>query len=159
MNYVLWKYPIHFLAYGFGTGLAPFAPGTFGSLVGIALFWFLAPVGAASYAGVVGVMFLSGIFICGQTAQDIGAVDPGIIVFDEITGFLVAMYLMPRDWRWIAAGFVIYRFFDIWKPYPISIVEEMFGLGTSIMADDIIAGLYTLLILQTSRLILKRITV
>ncbi len=157
MKYALWKYPVHFLAYGFGTGLAPFAPGTFGSFVGVALFWFMAPLGAVSYAGIVIVLFVAGIFICGQTARDTSAVDPGFIVYDEIVGFMVAMYLMPREWRWIAAGFIIYRIFDIWKPFPIHIVEEKLPLGTAIMADDVIAGIYTLLVLQITRLALEKI--
>ena len=156
MKYVFWKYTVHFLAYGLGTGLMPFAPGTFGSLVGVALFWFLAPLAAPVYAVIVFVMALAGILICGQTARDIGAADPGMIVYDEITGFLVALYLLPARWQWILAGFIIYRTFDIWKPWPIHAVEENLGLGTGIMADDIIAGLYTLAILHAVRLILQR---
>lgn len=156
MQYAFWKYPVHFLAYGFGTGLMPFAPGTFGSLVGVALFWLMASLGAGTYAGIVVVLFIAGIFICGQTARDTAAVDPGFIVYDEIVGFLVAMYLMPREWRWIAAGFVIYRILDIWKPFPIHLVEEKLELGTAIMADDVIAGIYTLLILQLARMIVER---
>ena len=157
MKYALWKYPIHVLAYGFGTGLMPLAPGTFGSLVGIALFWFMAPLGAGAYAGTVAVLFVAGIYICGQTARDVGAIDPGFIVYDEIVGFLVAMYLMPREWRWIAAGFVVYRIFDIWKPLPIEAAAENLGLGTAIIADDIIAGIYTLVILQITRFVLAKV--
>jgi phosphatidylglycerophosphatase A len=156
MTYAIWKYPAHFLAYGFGTGLIPFAPGTFGSLIGVTLFWFMAPVGAASYGGLVVVMFVAGIFICGQTARDVGAIDPGFIVYDEIVGFLVAMYLLPRDLRWIAAGFVVYRIFDIWKPFPIHYVESHLGLGSGIMADDVIAGIYTLTVLHLARLLIER---
>ncbi|MEN8199450.1 MAG: phosphatidylglycerophosphatase A [Thermodesulfobacteriota bacterium] len=156
MKYALWKYPVHFLAYGLGTGLMPFAPGTFGSLVGVVLFWFMAPLAASVYVGVFLVMVPAGIFICGQTARDIGSVDPGMIVYDEITGFLVAMYLLPPRWQWILAGFTIYRVFDIWKPWPIHILEESFGLGTSIMADDLIAGLYTLTILHAAQVIKNR---
>ena len=100
---------------------------------------------------------ITGIFICGQTARDTAAVDPGFIVYDEIVGFLVAMYMMPREWRWIVAGFIIYRIFDIWKPFPINIVEEKLPLGTAIMADDVIAGIYTLLVLQITRLALEKI--
>jgi len=102
------------------------------------------------------VLFVVGIFICGQTARDVGAIDPGFIVYDEIVGFLVAMYMMPADWRWIIAGFAIYRGFDIWKPFPIHAAEEQLGLGSGIMTDDVIAGLYTLAILQLARLIVDR---
>jgi phosphatidylglycerophosphatase A len=100
-------------------------------------------------------MAFLGIFICGQTARDLGAIDPGMIVFDEIVGFLVAMYLLPAKWRWIVPGFIIYRAFDIWKPWPIHAVEENLGLGLGIMADDIVAGLYTLAILHAARYLLK----
>lgn len=156
MKHALWKYPIHFLACGFGAGLAPFAPGTVGSLVGLVLFWFLAPLGPGTYAGIVAVLFVAGIYICGQTARDTGTIDPGFIVYDEIVGFLVAMYLMPKAWRWLGAGFVAFRIFDVWKPFPIHTVEEKLGLGTAIMADDIVAGIYTLVILQVARVIFEK---
>ena len=156
MKYALWKYPVHLLAYGFGTGLIPFAPGTFGSLVGVALFLFVAPLGPLPYAGLVVALFLAGIFICGQTARDIGAIDPGAIVFDEIVGFLVAMFMVPADWRWVVAGFVLFRLFDIFKPYPINLVEKKLGLGAGIMTDDLIAGIYSLVILQLAHLVTQR---
>lgn len=157
MSFAIWKYPVHFMAYGFGTGLMPFAPGTFGSLLGVLLFWFMAPMGAIPYAAVVLVLFLAGIFICGQTARDVGATDPGFIVYDEVVGFLVAMYLLPADFRWIAAGFVIYRIFDIWKPFPIHYVESHLGLGSGIMTDDVIAGLYTLAVLHLARVLIEKL--
>ncbi len=156
MNYAVWKYPVHWLAYGFGTGLSPFAPGTFGSLVGVALFWFMASMPAIPYAIVVAVMFVAGIFICGQTAHDVGAVDPGFIVYDELVGFLVAMYLLPTEWRWVVGGFVVYRVFDIWKPFPIHWVEDKLGLGSGIMTDDVISGIYTFIVLHVVRLLIKR---
>jgi len=148
MSLALWKYPIHYLAYGFGAGLIPVLPGTFGSLVGVILFWFIVPLGRIFYAGIVVALGVLGIFICGVTAMDLEKIDPGVIVWDEIVGFLVAMYLLPRDWRWITAGFVLYRAFDVWKPFPISAVEHSIGVGYGVMADDIIAGIYTLAILQ-----------
>ena len=157
MKLALWKYPVHLLAYGFGTGLSPVAPGTFGSLVGVLLVWLLAPLAPLVYAGVTAVLFIAGIFICGQTARDIGAMDPGAIVFDEIVGFLVAMYMTPVTGPWLLAGFIVYRVFDIWKPWPIHLVEEKLGLGTAIMADDVIAGIYTLAVLQLARLLLDRL--
>lgn len=157
MRFALWKYPIHLLAYGFGTGLMPILPGTFGSLVGIPLFWFIAPLMPLPYVGIVAVLGIAGIFICGQTARDVGATDPGFIVWDEIVGFQVAMFLMPQDWRWIAAGFVIFRVFDIWKPYPIHAIEKNLGRGSGIMADDIVAGIYTVLILHLLRVGFERL--
>jgi phosphatidylglycerophosphatase A len=156
MQYALWKYPIHWLAYGFGLGRIIVAPGTFGSLLGIPLFWLMSGLSPLLYAGIVVVLFVPGIFICGQTAHDVGAIDPGFVVYDEIVGFLVAMFMMPFDWRWIAAGFVIYRGFDIIKPFPIGWIEDKLGLGSGIMVDDVIAGLYTLAILQFTRMLVER---
>ncbi|WP_281167220.1 phosphatidylglycerophosphatase A family protein [Colwellia piezophila] len=144
------------MAYGFGTGLMPFAPGTFGTLVGVVLFWFMASMAAIPYAIVVAIMFFVGIFICGQTARDVGAIDPGFIVYDEVVGFLVAMFMLPAEGRWIVSGFVVFRIFDIWKPFPIHWVEDKLGLGSGIMTDDVIAGLYTLIILHTARLLIER---
>ncbi len=152
MAFALWKYPVHWLAYGLGAGLVPFMPGTFGSLVGIGIYWFLSRSSRAIYAGVVTVLALAGVFICAQTARDLGATDPGVIVWDEIVGMLVAVYLLPRDWRWISTGFVLFRLFDVWKPYPIAAAEDAFGIGMSIMADDIVAAIYALAILQLVRL-------
>jgi phosphatidylglycerophosphatase A len=129
MKFAIWKYPVHVLAYGFGLGFIPFASGTFGSLLGVALFWFLAPLGAAIYAGLVVLLALAGIFICGETAQDMGVTDPGVIVYDEVVGFLVAMFMHRTNWRWIVAGFILFRVFDLWKPFPIRLAEDELGLG------------------------------
>ena len=85
-------------------------------------------------------------------------IENGFIVYDEIVGFLVAMYMRQVEWRWIVAGFIVFRVFDIWKPYPISSAEDELGLGLAIMADDILAGLYTLAILYLARLALQRFT-
>ena len=147
MKFALWKYPVHTLAHGFGTGLSPIAPGTVGTLVGVVLFWLMAPLAPALYAALVVVMFFAGIFICGQTAQDIGAKDPGMIVFDEIVGFLVAMFMLPREWPWIVAGFLAFRLFDIWKPWPIRDLDHRIPGGLGIMLDDLVAALYAAILL------------
>ena len=156
MNFTLWDKAVHFLAYGFGTGLAPQAPGTIGSLVAIPIFLVMASLGPLIYAGIVVALFFVGIFVCGQTASNLGAEDPGSIVYDEIIGFLVAMYQMPVDWRWIILGFAVYRFFGIWKPFPIHYVEQKLGLGLSIMTDDVIAGIYTLALLHLLKIATDR---
>lgn len=149
--YALWKYPVHFLAYGFGAGLVPSLSGTFGALLGAVVFLLISRLKAAAYVIVTGILFLAGIFICGQTARDLGAVDPGVIVFDEIVGFLVAMYLVPRKFEWVVSGLVIFGVLDAWKPWPIYLFEEIPEIGTAIMADDLVAGLFTLVILNTAR--------
>ncbi len=156
MRFSWWKYPVHWLAYGFGLGKIPGASGTFGTLLAIPLFVLMSRLEPSTYVAIVAIMFVAGIFICGQTARDFDETDPGYIAFDEIVGFLVAMFTIPVDWRWILAGFVIYRAFDIAKPFPIGWIEHKLGRGTSIMADDVIAGLYTLLILKVAQLLIER---
>lgn len=157
MDYALWKYPVHWLAYGLGTGLSPWAPGTVGTLLAIPLARLMTGLSARYYSLVVVMLFVPGIFICGQTARDTGAIDPGFIVYDEIVGFLVAVYRVPFDRRWIPLAYVVYRVFDIWKPFPVGWVEDKLGLGSGIMADDLIAGLYTLLVLHGVRLVMERL--
>ena len=156
MQFAAWQHAVHWLALGLGLGRIPGSPGTFGTLLAVPLFMAMSRLGPAPYAAIVVVMFVAGIFICGQTARDFGEVDPGYIVYDEIVGFLVAMFMLPADWRWILAGFITYRVFDIVKPFPIDWVEDKLGTGASIMADDVIAGLYTLAILHAARVALER---
>lgn len=156
MSLPWWKYPLHAVAHGLGAGLIPVAPGTFGTVVAIPLYWAMARMSAARYALITTLLAAVGVFICNQTARDLAMRDPGSIVWDEIVGFLVAMYRTPRDVRWVLPGFVVYRLFDVWKPYPIGAIEHAFGVGTSIMADDIVAGLYTLAVLQLARLVIRR---
>jgi phosphatidylglycerophosphatase A len=100
------------------------------------------------YGLTVAALYIAGVFICHQTAKDNDETDPGYIVFDEIVGFLVAMFLVPITWGWIAIGFIIFRFFDILKPPPIKAMEKNRGIGMAIMLDDVIAGLYTLIIIH-----------
>ncbi len=157
MQFALWQHVTHWLALGFGLGRLPGSPGTFGTVLAVPLFVLMSRLGPAPYAAIVVLMFIAGIFICGQTARDFNEVDPGYIVYDEIVGFLVAMFMLPANWRWILAGFIIYRVFDIWKPFPVGWVEDKLGTGASIMADDVIAGLYTLTILHVARVVIERL--
>ena len=147
----LWKHTVHFLAYGFGTGLAPVAPGSIGTLVGVGLYRLMGSMRPRYYWSLTAFMWILGVPICEQTAADLGAHDPGAIVWDEIVGYLVAMYSLPRSWGWLLGGFVVYRLFDVWKPYPIGIVEDSFGVGFSIMADDVVAGIYAWCVLHLVR--------
>jgi phosphatidylglycerophosphatase A len=136
--------PIHFLALGFGSGLLPKAPGTFGTLDAIPLYLLLAPSSVSIYLVSVIVMSIAGIYICGQAAKDAGVHDHGAIVWDEIVGFLITMFMIPLSWKSVIVGFILFRIFDIFKPWPISFIDKNVHGGLGIMLDDIIAGLAAL---------------
>lgn len=140
--------PTHFLAFGFGSGLAPFAPGTFGTLVAIPLFLLIQPLALPWYLLIVLAITLFGIWLCGASAKELGLHDPAGIVWDEIAGYLVTMIAAPTGWKWIIIGFILFRLFDIWKPWPINIADKKLEGGLGIMLDDIIAGIYALIVLQ-----------
>ena len=132
--------PEAWLAFGFGTGLAPYAPGTWGAVLGLPLAWGLHLGGPLVYAIVTAVVVLAGIRFSGHTARRLGVHDhPGINV-DEIAGQLVACAIAPLDWRWFLAAFLLFRFFDILKPWPIRWLDRHLGGGLGIMADDVAAG-------------------
>jgi phosphatidylglycerophosphatase A len=138
----------HFLAFGFGAGKAPVAPGTFGTLVGIAAYLLLQPLSALSYAVTVLALFALGVWLCQVTEQDLKVHDHPGIVWDEIVGYLITMFMAPAGWAWIAVGFLLFRLFDIWKPFPIRQLERRIQGGFGNMLDDALAGLYSLAALQ-----------
>ena len=152
MQYAPWLYPVHFLAYGFGAGLVPAISGTLGAVAGAVVFWLASRLRPMAYAALTSALFVAGIYICGQTARDLGAHDPNMIVFDELVGFLVAMYRVPRKVEWVVGGLVVFGILDAWKPWPIHLLEEIPATGTAIMADDLGAGLVTLAILHLIRI-------
>ena len=143
--------PLHWPAFGFGTGLIPFAPGTWGSLPGI-LLWWLVPKDIYVQAGVALVVFIVGVWLCGESAKRIGVHDHGGIVWDEILGmFLTLMVipsLIPMEPAWILAAFLAFRAFDIWKPWPIRDLDHRLHGGLGIMLDDVLAALYAALLLS-----------
>jgi phosphatidylglycerophosphatase A len=136
--------PVHLLAFGFGAGLSPKAPGTAGTLVAVLLYFLLLELTFSLYVyiGLVAAAFLAGIYLCGKTARDLGVHDHGGIVWDEFVGFWITMILVPGAWYWVLAGFVLFRFFDIVKPFPIGWLDKKVSGGFGIMLDDVIAGLY-----------------
>lgn len=140
--------PVHVLAFGFGAGLSPRAPGTAGTVLGVFIYLALAPLALPYYIAVCGILFLAGIWICGKTSRDLAVHDHGGIVFDEIVGFLVAMIALPPDWPWILAGFLLFRVLDIVKPWPIGWLDRRVRGGFGIMLDDLLAGLAAWALLQ-----------
>ena len=141
------KDPVHILAFGFGTGLSPWAPGTVGSLPGVLLAWGTLPL-AMELRILVGIaLIVSGIWICGESARRIGVHDHPGIVWDEIAAmYLVLLWLPPSLTLW-ALGFGLFRLFDIWKPWPIRDLDHRLRGGLGIMLDDLVAALYAALIL------------
>ncbi|QDP01801.1 phosphatidylglycerophosphatase A [Thalassotalea sp. PS06] len=140
--------PIHLLAVGFGSGLAPKAPGTFGTAVAVPLFLLCAQLPLSYLIGLTIIMALAGIYICDKAAKDAGVHDHGAIVWDEIVGFFICMLGISVNWMTLLVGFILFRFFDIVKPWPIRLIDRKVRGGFGIMLDDVIAGLMALLIMH-----------
>lgn len=145
--------PVHFLALGFGSGLVPRAPGTCGTLAAIPLYLVLSLLPQAVYLGAVVLVCVAGIWICERAARDFGVHDHPAIVWDEIAGYLITMIAAPAGWAWLVVGFVLFRLFDIFKPWPISVLDRRVGGGLGIMVDDVLAGVFAALVLQVFALV------
>lgn len=142
-------HPIHFLSLGFGSGLSPVAPGTAGTLVAVILYVPLSFLPLWAYVAVLIVGTLLGIYLCRETSNKLGGHDHPSIVWDEFLGYWITMLFAPSGWYWIVIGFVLFRIFDIWKPWPIYIIDHKVKGGFGIMLDDLVAGAYALVILQS----------
>lgn len=140
--------PLHLLALGFGSGLSPIMPGTMGTLAAIPFYLLIAGLPLWLYGVLLLVGFVAGIKICNAATAAIGRHDHGAIVWDEFIGFGVTMVAAPAGWQWLATGFVLFRFFDMVKPWPIGWFDRRVHGGFGIMLDDVIAGLFALACLQ-----------
>ena len=134
--------PVNFLAFGLGTGLSPVAPGTVGSLLGVALAWVMAPASLAVQGAVAVAVIVAGVWLCGESARRIGVHDHSGIVWDEIAGMYLVLLWFPATWLTWGLGFALFRLFDIWKPWPISDLDHRLRGGLGIMLDDLAAALY-----------------
>ena len=134
------KNPVHFLALGFGSGLIPVMPGTFGSLAAIPLLALLSSVSVPLFVATTLVCSLVGVYLCGKTARDMQVHDHGAIVWDEVAGMLVTFLFIPINFPTLVIGFILFRVFDILKPWPIGLIDKRLHGGTGIMLDDIVAG-------------------
>jgi phosphatidylglycerophosphatase A len=149
-----WRNPVHLLAFGLGSGAVPRAPGTFGTLAAIPLFLLIQPLNPWLYLALVLLMFVAGVWICGAASRDLGVHDHGGIVWDEWVGFLLTLWLAPPGIGWLLAGFLLFRLFDILKPWPIGWLDRKVGGGMGIMLDDVLAGFFAFLLLQAGRIFL-----
>ena len=140
--------PNHFFAFGFGSGLAPRAPGTVGTLVAIPIFWVIQDLSWPLYVSWLLVTFVLGVVWCGRSSRALGVHDHGGIVWDEMVGYWLTMFFAPAGWQWMLLGFILFRFFDILKPWPIGAVDRRVHGGFGIMIDDVLAGVYAWISLQ-----------
>jgi len=143
----VFSHPAHFVAFGFGAGLVPFAPGTAGTLLGWAFGWALGGVHPGIVFSAAAIFFLIGLWACEVTGRHLGIADHSAMVWDEVVAFLLVLAIVPRELAWQAAAFVAFRFFDIAKPPPIRHFERRYGGGFGVMFDDIVAAAYALLAL------------
>lgn len=137
----VWRDPWHFLAFGCGLGAMPIAPGTFGSLLGILYFWLMEPLGWPIYIALTVIATMFGVWLCGKVSDDLGVHDHGGIVWDEVVGILLTFLYAPPTMGVMIVGFLLFRLFDIWKPWPIKEVDKSVNGGLGIMLDDVLAAL------------------
>jgi len=142
------SHPIHLLALGFGSGLAPTAPGTFGTLVGLPLFAALMLLPEPLHIPIIALLFAAGIPICQKAGDALGVSDHGSIVWDEIVAMLLVLEFTPFAWPWWLMAFVLFRLFDIWKPFPIRQCDARLKSGFGVMFDDLLAALYAIATLK-----------
>ncbi len=146
--------PGHLLALGFGTGLAPTAPGTFGTLAGVVLYLPASRLALLPYLGLTLALLVLGVWLSGRCAGKLGVHDHPAIVWDEVVGLFVTMTAAPPGAGWLLAGFGLFRLFDILKPWPIAVLDRRLGGGLGIMLDDVLAGVVAALCLQLAAWVL-----
>jgi phosphatidylglycerophosphatase A len=142
---LLFSHPAHFLSLGFGSGLAPKAPGTFGTIVGVMLFYVVKDWSLQAHLSLFGCLFLLGVFCCNSTGKALGVSDHGGIVWDEIVAMILVLAFTPIHWAWWLVAFGLFRLFDIWKPYPIRQFDAKLKNGFGVMFDDLLAAIYAIL--------------
>jgi len=145
---LLLAHPAHFLALGAGTGLAKKAPGTFGTLLGLPLFFLIAPLEFYVQIIIISVLFLIGIYCCDKTGKALGVADHGSIVWDEIVAMMLVLTFTPMQWKWWLVAFLLFRLFDIWKPVPIRQCDAKIKGGLGVMLDDLLAAIYAIICLK-----------
>ena len=143
LHVAMLRHPIHFLSLGFGSGLAPKAPGTFGTFAAIPVYLALANTSSEIYLSITILLFILGIYFCQFTADAVGVHDHPGIVWDEIVGFLVTMSFVKCSLISVTAGFLLFRFFDILKPWPIGWLDKKVQGGFGIMLDDLLAAIFS----------------
>lgn len=142
------KNPLHLMAVGFGSGLPNKAPGTWGTLAAVPLYYLLSFLSIEVYLIIVIVSSIAGVWLCHVTSRDMGVHDHKAIVWDEFVGYWITMIAVPFSIQWAIVGFLLFRFFDILKPYPICWLDKKVHGGLGIMIDDVAAGICAGVVLQ-----------
>ena len=151
----LFSHPAHLLAFGFGSGLARKAPGTFGTLAAFPIYWLLAPqFPEVQFLFILVVAFVIGVWVCDITGKALGVTDYSGIVWDEIVSFMLVLFFTPPGWYWALLAFVLFRLFDIVKPPPIRYFDSTWHSGLGVMFDDLLAAGYALLCLALVKSVL-----
>lgn len=151
----LLSHPAHLLSFGFGSGLARKAPGTFGTLAAFPIYWFLAPrLPDWLFLSMLVCAFAIGVWACNITGKALGVSDYGGIVWDEIVAFMLVLFFTPPGWYWSLLAFALFRFFDIVKPQPIRYFDNNLHGGLGVMFDDLLAAGYALLCLSVIKSIM-----
>jgi len=143
--------PIHLIAFGFGAGLFPKAPGTAGTLLAVVPAWLIAGWSLPAKAAFISALFIFGVWICGESARRLQSHDHPAIVWDEVVGYLATCLMLPAEPLWLLLAFVLFRFFDIVKPWPIRDIDHRLGGGIGIMLDDIVAAAFAAICLLLVR--------
>lgn len=144
----LFSHPAHFLALGFGSGLSKIAPGTLGTLVALPLFAILMQAPELVHYTTIAVLFALGIPLCDAAGKNLGISDHGSIVWDEIVAMLLVLEFTPLAWQWWLVAFLLFRLFDIWKPFPIRQFDAKLKGGLGVMFDDLLAAIYAIAALK-----------
>ena len=144
----VWRNPIHFMAFGFGSGALPIAPGTWGTVAGVPIYLFICDFSFNTYLIITLIINFVGVWLCHKAAKDVGVHDHPGIVWDEISGYLITMIAAPVSWLWIILGLILFRVFDIWKPFPIRFIDSAVKGGLGIMLDDVLAAIYAWIVMK-----------
>lgn len=146
----LLAHPAHLIAFGFGSGLAPKAPGTVGTVLGLPLFWLIAVTSSSLSNQLILLVaaFLLGVWACNRTGRALGVADHGGMVWDEIVAFALVLLFTPAGWLWIATAFALFRLFDILKPWPIRLADTHLKNGFGVMFDDLLAAGYAIAVIK-----------
>ena len=144
----VWQDPFYFIAFGFGSGLMPFAPGTWGTLAAMPVYLLIAGFSWQVYLILTLAAFFFGISVCDKVSSELGVHDYSGIVWDEVVGYLLTMFLAPLSILWMVVGFLLFRLFDIWKPQPIRYIDKYVHGGLGIMLDDVLAAVPAWIVMQ-----------